>query len=186
MDAIDFVIVNSHLHDEYGQFKKAEIQSSHSLLLVVELLVYYCLTECPHVLDSQSLVLKFGKVYIGMDMSEVDALVSWMHKMNDRYYGVEGEGVFDKETLSKVLKGTSMTNLNFTTDNFINFVFLGLQESGQSNIEGDNSDIRPSNKEGAKNQPMESSSGNGSEERQQGKKSDQATQDSEMPEVGEF
>ena len=99
---------------------------------------------------------------------------------------MEGEGVFDKETLSKVLKGTSMTNLNFTTDNFINFVFLGLQESGQSNIEGDNSDFRPSNKEGAKNQPMESSSGNGSEERQQGKKSDQATQDSEMPEVGEF
>ena len=186
MDAIDFVIVNSHLHDEYDQFKKAEIQSSHSLLPVVELLVYYCLTECPHVLDSQSLVLKFGKVYIGMNMSEVDALVSWMHEMNDRYYGVEGEGVFDKETLSKVLKGTSMTNLNFTTDNFINFVFLGLQESGQSNIEGDNSDIRPSNKEGAKNQPMESSSGNGSEERQQGKKSDQATQDSEMPEVGEF
>ena len=115
--------------------------------------------------------------------------MSWMHEMNDRYYGVEDEGVFDKETLSKVLKGTSMTNLDFIIDNFVNFVFIGLQESGtirQSNIEGDNSDIRPSNKEGAENQPMESSSGNGSEERQQGKKLDQAPQDSEMPEVGEF
>ena len=57
-------------------------------------------------------------------MSEVDALVSWMHEMNDQYYSVEGEGVFDKETLSKVLKGTNMTNLNFIADNFIKFVFL--------------------------------------------------------------
>ena len=109
MDAIDFVIVNSHLHDEFDQFKKAEIQPSRSLLPVVELLLFYCLTECPHVLDS-SQVLKFGKMYIKMDTSQVDALVSWVGEMNERYYGVEGDGVFDKETLSKLSKGTRLTS----------------------------------------------------------------------------
>ena len=103
MDAIDFVIVNSHLHDEFDQFKKAETQPSHSLLPVVELLLFYCLSECPAVLDS-SQVLKFGKTYIRMDTSQADALVSWVYEMKENY-SVEGQGIFDKETLSKVFGG---------------------------------------------------------------------------------
>ena len=39
--AIDFVIVNSRLHDEFDQFKKAEVQPSYSFLPVVELLLFY-------------------------------------------------------------------------------------------------------------------------------------------------
>ena len=92
MDAIDFVIVNSRLHDEFDQFKKAEVQPSYNFLPVVELLLFYCLTKCPHVLDS-SQVLKFGRTYIKMDASQVDALVSWVCETNE-HYGVEGEGIF--------------------------------------------------------------------------------------------
>ena len=47
VNVIDFVIVNCRLHDEFDQFKKAEVQSSYSLLPVVELLLFYCLTKCP-------------------------------------------------------------------------------------------------------------------------------------------
>ena len=51
VDAIDYVIVSGCLHDEFDQFKKAEVQPSYSFLPMVELLLFYCLTECPHVLD---------------------------------------------------------------------------------------------------------------------------------------
>ena len=109
VNVIDFVIVNSRLHDEFDQFKKAEVQSSYSLLPVVELLLFYCLTKCPHVLDS-SQVHKFGRTYIKMDSSQVDDLVSWVYEMNELYYGVEGESIFDQETLSKISGGIGLTS----------------------------------------------------------------------------
>ena len=40
-----------------------------------------------------------------MDALQVDALVSWVCEMNERYYGVEGEGIFDQATLSKISGG---------------------------------------------------------------------------------
>jgi hypothetical protein len=110
VDAVDFVIVNSRLHDEFDEFKKAEVDPSYDLLPVVELLLFYCLTKCPHVLDS-SLVHKFGKTYIKMDSSQLDALVSWMYEMNEQYYGVEGEGVFDQAALSKISRGIALTSI---------------------------------------------------------------------------
>ena len=38
-------------------------------------------------------MLKFGRTYIKMDASQVDALVSWVCEMNERY-GVEGQDLF--------------------------------------------------------------------------------------------
>ena len=37
-------------------------------------------------------MLKFGRTYIKIDASQVDALVSWLCEMNE-HYGVEGQDV---------------------------------------------------------------------------------------------
>ena len=76
MDAIDFVIVNSRLHDEFDQFKKAEVQPSYSFLPAVELLLFYCLTEYPMFWIPLKCLNLVGRSYIKMDASQVDALVS--------------------------------------------------------------------------------------------------------------
>ena len=39
-----------------------------------------------------------------MDTWQVDDLVSWVYEMNENY-SVEGQDVFDEETLSKVFGG---------------------------------------------------------------------------------
>ena len=53
---------------------------------------------------------KFGRTYIKMDSSQVDDLVSWVYEMNEPYYGVEGESIFDQETLSKISGGIGLTS----------------------------------------------------------------------------
>ena len=92
-DAVDFVIVDSQLHDQFDQFKRAEVKPSHSLLPMVELLRFYCLSKCPHEFDC-SIVVRFGKTYLEMHEAQIDQLVVWVSDMRDQYYGVEGESIF--------------------------------------------------------------------------------------------
>lgn len=46
-----------------------------------------------------------------MDASQVDALVLWVCKMSERYYSMEGEGIFDQATLSKISGGIGITSI---------------------------------------------------------------------------
>ena len=92
-DVDDFVFVNSQLHDLFDVFKKAEIKPSHSLVPVVELLRFYCLSQCPQLLNS-SKVVKYGKTYLELHMSQIDKFVMWVTEMRDAYFGIEGEKIF--------------------------------------------------------------------------------------------
>ena len=61
-DVHDFVVINSQLHDQFDLFKKAEVKKSYSLVPVSELLIFYCASQCPGILNSK--VVKYGKMYI--------------------------------------------------------------------------------------------------------------------------
>ena len=72
-DIHDFVVINSQLHDQFDCFKKAEVKRSHSFVPVTELLIFYCISQCPRILSSN--VEKYGKMYLELHYSEIDKLV---------------------------------------------------------------------------------------------------------------
>ena len=92
-DIHDFVVINSQLHDQFDLFKKFEVKKSYSLVPISELLVFYCVSRCPGILNSK--VVKYGKMYLELHYSEVDKLIFWVDEMRERYYGTEGEGIFE-------------------------------------------------------------------------------------------
>ena len=73
------------------------MKKSYSLVPVSELLIFYCASQCPHLLSSK--VVKYGKMYLELHYSEVDKIVFWVDEMRERYYGTEGEGIFENATL---------------------------------------------------------------------------------------
>ena len=94
-DVYNFVLVNSQLRNQFDIFRKAEVKPSHSLVPVAELLRFYCLSQCPQLLDC-SKVVKFGKTYLELHKSQIDKLVMWVDETRDAYYGIEGEKIFAK------------------------------------------------------------------------------------------
>ena len=93
-DVHDFVVINSQLHDQFDLFKKKHVKMSHSLVPMSEILIYYSASQCPHLLSSK-VVKKYGKVYLELHDSEVDKLVYWVDEMRERYYGMDGERIFE-------------------------------------------------------------------------------------------
>ena len=92
-DALDFVIVNCHLHDQFDQFRAAETRSCYSHVHMVELLRFYCQTKSPHLLSS-SRVQRFGKSYLNLHSDQIDELVDWVQHTREKF-DVEGRSVFD-------------------------------------------------------------------------------------------
>ena len=95
----DFVIIDSQLHDQFDLFKKSNVRESYSLIPLCNLLTFYCHSgsKCHHSLNSK--VEKYGKVYLELHMSEVDELVMWVDEMRERYFGVDGEKIFNNAAL---------------------------------------------------------------------------------------
>ena len=70
-DALDFVIVDNKLHDEFYEFKRAEIESIYSYLRLNELLKLYLRCN-PHL--SGYVVKKYGHTYLRLLSERVDDL----------------------------------------------------------------------------------------------------------------
>ena len=73
-DAVDFVIVNNMLHDEFDEFKRAEI-SIYSYLRINELLKFYLGCNC-HL--RVYVVKKYGHGYLRLLGESVDELIQWI------------------------------------------------------------------------------------------------------------
>ncbi len=74
-DALDFVIVNNQLHNEFDEFKKAEIEPDITYLQMNSLLQHYCRIKS-HL--HAFIVTKYGKSYLKLTSSLVDDLCIWM------------------------------------------------------------------------------------------------------------
>ena len=94
-DIHDFVVINSQLHNEFDLFKKTNIRASYSLIPLCDLLTFYCGSKC----RVGTKVLRYGKVYLELHNSEVDELIMWVDEMREKYFGFDGEKVFDKAAL---------------------------------------------------------------------------------------
>ena len=97
VDVIDFVIVNSDLHEQFDLFKKDEVPPNYGFVRMVELLEFYE-SESTHF--EGDITLKFNKTYLKMSGSQIDDLIIWVGQMRDRY-SREGHSIFDKKSQSK-------------------------------------------------------------------------------------
>ena len=86
-DAVDFVIVNNMLHDE---FKRAEI-SIYSYLRMNELLKFYLRCNC-HL--RVYVVKKHGHEYLRLLSESVDELIQWIRKLRETF-PTEGQKLFE-------------------------------------------------------------------------------------------
>lgn len=93
----DFVVIESQLHDQFDLFKKSNVKDSYSWLPLCDLLTFYCNSKCPSHLNSK--VQKFGKVYLELHTSDVDELVTWVDEMREKYFGIDGDKIFDNAAL---------------------------------------------------------------------------------------
>ena len=57
-DVHDFIVINSHIHDQFDLFKKATVNDSYSFVPVCELFIFYCASQCPNLPASK--VEKYG------------------------------------------------------------------------------------------------------------------------------
>ena len=90
-DALDFVIVNNKLHNEFDEFKRAEIESIYSYLRLNELLKFY-LRCYPHLRGN--LVKKYGHTYLRLLSDGVDDLCRWIYKLRETF-DMQGQKVFE-------------------------------------------------------------------------------------------
>ena len=89
-DALDFVIVNNKLHDE---FKRAEIKSVYSYLRLNELLKLYLRCH-PHL--SGCVVKKYGHTYLRLLSERVDDLCQWIYQLRETFHTEQGQNVFER------------------------------------------------------------------------------------------
>ena len=89
-DALDLVIVNCQIHNEFDSFKKSQINPACSYIAINELLKLYCHDKCHPLLSVQ----KFGKSYLSMSGEQIDSLVEWVCRIREKY-SAEGSSIFD-------------------------------------------------------------------------------------------
>ena len=89
-DAVDFVIVNNMLHDEFDEFKRAEI-FIYSCLRINELLKFYLGCNC-HL--PVYVVKKYGHEYLRLLSESVDELIQWIRKLRETF-STEGQKLFE-------------------------------------------------------------------------------------------
>ena len=80
-DALDFVIVNTSLHDDFDEFKRNEIQSGYSYLQMNELLQHYIDHGCGHL--KQHIITRYGLTYLKLDGDQIDHLCRWIKVKRD-------------------------------------------------------------------------------------------------------
>lgn len=90
--AYGFVIVNSHVHDDFDQFKKSHSQYDYSLLKLNELLRLWLSSK---ELTKES-VEQYGKKYVKLHSTEIDSLCTWVLDLREQYYTL-GESVFQAD-----------------------------------------------------------------------------------------
>ncbi len=90
-DAINFVIVNAQLHNEFDDFKKDEIQRDYSYLKVNELLGFYIHHVCQL---TDSVVAQYNNTYLKMCGDDVDKLCIWIYDLR-KCFEDEGLRVFN-------------------------------------------------------------------------------------------
>ena len=94
-DALDFVIVNTCLHDDFDEFKRKEIESDYSYLRVNELLLHYIVHDCGHL--RERIVTKYGLTYLKLNGDQIDHLCRWIKTKRD-CIRQDGFGTFFKDS----------------------------------------------------------------------------------------
>ena len=89
-DAMDFVVVNDHLHNQFDEFKKIEVKCGYSYLKLNELLEFYI---CRHDLIT-STIARYNNTYLRLHGNDVDGLCRWICDMRSSFKH-EGLGVFN-------------------------------------------------------------------------------------------
>lgn len=82
-DELDFVIVNDKLHDEFDEFKRAEIESIYSYLRLNELLKLYLRCH-PHL--SGFAIKKCGHTYLRLLSERVNHLCQWIYELRESFH----------------------------------------------------------------------------------------------------
>ena len=88
--AMDFVVVNDRLHNQFDEFKKIEVKCCYSYLKLNELLELYI---CRHDLIT-STIARYNNTYFRLHGNDMDGLCKWIYDI--RYsFKHEGLGVFN-------------------------------------------------------------------------------------------
>lgn len=91
-DALDFVIVNNKLHNEFDSFKKSEVPSDISFIETNALLQFYCQEKSIMFTIKQ----KYGKTYLELSKSNMDDLCKWVQELRS-LFNTQGSSVFKNE-----------------------------------------------------------------------------------------
>ena len=73
VEALDFVIVNEQLHDDFDSFKKTEVRPRFSYVPAIELVSLFC--KCADI--KVPCVIRYESDYYELDESQFDELVVW-------------------------------------------------------------------------------------------------------------
>ena len=80
VEALDFVIINEQLHDDFDSFKKTEIRPRFSYVPAIELVSLFC--KCADIMVADIMVpcvIRYENDYYELDESQFDELVVWVH-----------------------------------------------------------------------------------------------------------
>lgn len=92
-DAIDFVIVNSQLHNEFDDFRKGQKEGRrYSYLKVNELMQFYVHHDYCQLSDS--IVTQYNHTYLRMGSGDIDRLCRWIYGLRESYQ-LEGLRIFN-------------------------------------------------------------------------------------------
>ena len=69
-DAVDFIIVNFVLHEEFDKYKKSKIESGYSYLKVNELLEFYLFRNGD--LSDSCVVTQYNQNYLRLNGNDID------------------------------------------------------------------------------------------------------------------
>ena len=72
-EALDFVIVNEQLHDDFDSFKQTEVRPRFSYVPAIELVSLFC--KCADIMVP--CVIRYESDYYELDESQFDELVVW-------------------------------------------------------------------------------------------------------------
>lgn len=93
-DLVDFVVVNSELHNEFDAFKKAELRAGFSFVPLCELLLLYQAQFSS--LQKSCEVKKFEKCYLELAAPQMDEFITWIYEMRKSYTS-KGDSLFTNE-----------------------------------------------------------------------------------------
>lgn len=112
-DAIDFVLVNNLLHDDFDSFKRKEVKPQYSYVQLNELVLYCFVLQFSNLFES-SRIMRYGKYYLELQASELDKFISWVYEMRE-VYKIEGENTFEISKIQTWLSNSKLSqNIVYT------------------------------------------------------------------------